>query len=113
MALVRDGAENAQKMVERQDREKPKANDRSRLESALAEIWMIWFNNVVKTNHGLMDLGADAANEPIAKRRQPAQKNSRSSFGAPISLWQRRQCDVPVGHCGFKSAVVYSGSSSP
>src|SRR5438034_10740689 len=73
-------------MVERQDREKPKANDRSRLKSAVAEIWMMWFNNVVKTNHGLMELGADAANEPIAKRRHPAQKNSRSSFGAPISL---------------------------
>ena len=62
MAFVRDGAQNAEKMVGRQDSEKAKANDRSRLESATAKIGVRRFDNVIETGDLLVELGADAAN---------------------------------------------------
>lgn len=51
---------------------KAKADQRWSLEAAASEIRMRWLNGVVETNDLLVKLGADAADEPVAKGRHPA-----------------------------------------
>ena len=113
MAHLRNGAEHTGKMPGGQDGEIPKADERSCLESAPVIIGMGQLNDVVETGHLLVELAADTANKPVAKRGHPAKENDRAGFAATISLRQRRKCDVALGHSGFRSAAVYSGSSSP
>ena len=57
-------------------------------------------------------LGADATNEPVAEWRHLAEENGGSRLGASVGLRERGEHDIALGH-GWRSARVYSGSSSP
>ena len=65
----------------------------------------------VKARHALVELGADAANEEIAKRRQTPEQNHGAVLDLAVRLGQRGQGEVAFVH-GRRSAAVYSGSVS-
>ena len=60
----------------------------------------------------MLELGADAADEIIAKRRETTQQDDRAIFELAVGLWNRREGDVTFVH-GRRSAEVYSGSFGP
>ena len=59
-----------------------------------------------------MKLRAHATNEPVTERRHLAKQDRRAWLGLPVRLRKRREHDIALGH-GLRSAMVYSGSSSP
>ena len=69
-------------------------------------------HHVVEADDLMMNLRADAANEPVTERRRLAKQDRRAWLGFSIRLRKRREHDVALSH-GLRSATVYSGSSSP
>jgi hypothetical protein len=68
-----NGPENAEEVVRRENRKETEPDERSSLESALAKIRMSRLDDFVETGNLLVELSADAANQPVAKRRHLAQ----------------------------------------
>ena len=91
---------------------KAQTDERRRLESAAGEVRMRRLNKVVEADDLMMNLRADTADEPVAKRRHLAKQDRRALLGLSIRLRKRREHDIALSH-GLRSATVYSGSSSP
>lgn len=95
-----------------QHREKPQPNQGRPLEPAGGKFLVSHDNHFVKAINALVELGADAANQEIAERRQSLEQNNGTILDLAVSLGQRGQGNVAFSH-GRKSAEVYSGSFSP
>jgi hypothetical protein len=66
-----------------------------------------------------MNLGADATNQEIAKRRELTQDQDGPVLKYPVGLWERSQNNVAFFHDAYSGlgsltiSIVYSGSESP
>jgi hypothetical protein len=98
--------------VVRQYGKKAQTDERGRLESAAGEVRMRRLDTIVEADDLMMNLRADTADEPVAKRRHLAKQDRRAWLGLSIRLRKRRERDVALSH-DLRSATVYSGSSSP
>jgi len=93
-------------------REKAQPDERCCLESAGGKLRVARRDLFVKARHALVELGADAANEEIAERRQAPEQKHGAVLDLAVRLGQRGQGEVALIH-GRRSAAVYSGSVSP
>jgi len=112
VTLGRDRTDHPQQSRRRQYGKKAQTDERRRLESAAGEVRMRRLNKVVEADDLMMNLRADTADEPVAKRRHLAKQDRRALLGLSIRLRKRREHDIALSH-GLRSATVYSGSSSP
>ena len=112
VTLGRDRTDHPQQRLRRQYGKKAKADERRRLESAAGEVRMRRLDEVVEADDHMMNLHADTADEPVAKRRHLAKQDRRAWLGLSVRLRKRRERDIALSH-GLRSATVYSGSSSP
>lgn len=112
VTLGRNGTDHAEQLVGWTNDEEAETDDGRCLESAERKIGVRSPDDVVKAGNLLVELSADAANEPVAKRRHPAHQDCGARLAASVRLWEWRQRDIALGH-GLRSASEYSGSSSP
>jgi hypothetical protein len=70
--LGRNGTDNSEDSVCRKNDEEPQSDRRRSLKSTARKIGIGQLNGFVETNDLLMDLSAEAANQPVTERRHLA-----------------------------------------
>lgn len=92
------------------DGKEAKPDERRSFQPAAAVISIAFKDRVVKPLNGLVQLSADAANEPVTKRRHLAERDDGPAFSLTVGLCKDRQRKVSFGHRGTMSRSEYSGS---
>src|SRR4051812_17092890 len=94
----------------RQGRKKTESDHRCRLETARGKVGIGRIDHLVQLRDTLVKLRADAANQPIAKRRHLPEQNRWTRLEESIGLRQRGQSNVALHQRGrLMSSSEYSG----
>lgn len=114
VTVAGDRAQNTEEPIGRHGRQETEANDRRRFETTPDKVRIRHLDHVVESHDLLMNLRTDPADKPVAEGWHPPQKDGRAWLDTSIRLRQRREPNIAfVHHFRLRSAVVYSGSSSP
>lgn len=86
MTLGGNGADGADKTAGWKYGEKAKSKERRRLEAACREIGVLWVDQLVEADDFLVELGADATDEQISKRRHASKNERWPNLGPSVGL---------------------------